>query len=67
VLALQQGQKTPEEWAAFVTQILAEQGQKIVKEGKPLDTPEEHMTELTTLAHEFALKQLPILKALQIL
>ena len=35
-LAIQQGKKKPEDWAAFVEQILASQGQKIVKEGKPL-------------------------------
>ena len=66
VLAIQQGKKKPEDWAAFVAQILASQGQKIVKEGKPLETPEENMTALMAQAHEFAVKQLPILKALQI-
>jgi len=66
ILAMQQGKKKPEEWAAFVAQILAAQGQKILKEGKPLETPEEHMAELTTQAHEFSVKQLPIFKALQI-
>ena len=67
VLAMQQGKKKPEDWAAFVAQILASQGQKIVKEGKPLETAEEHLAELTTQAHEFAVKQLPSLKALQII
>ena len=66
VLAIQQGKKKPEDWAAFVAQILAAQGQKIVKEGKPLETAEEQLAELTTQAHEFAVKQLNILKALQI-
>ena len=67
VLAMQQGKKKPEDWAAFVAQILASQGQKIVKEGKPLETAEEHLAELTTQAHEFAVKQLPSLKALQVI
>ena len=66
VLALQQGKKKPEDWAAFVEEILASQGQKIVKEGKPLETAEDQLAELTTQAHEFSVKQLPILKALQI-
>jgi hypothetical protein len=66
VLALQQGKKLPEDWAEFVAQILAIQGQKIVKEGKPLETAELQLAELTTQAHEFSVKQLPILKALQI-
>lgn len=66
VLAMQQGKKKPEDWAAFVSQILDAQGQKMVKEGKLLETPEEQLVELTTQAHEFEIKQLPILKALQI-
>jgi hypothetical protein len=66
VLAMQQGKKNPEDWAAFVSQILTAQGQKIVKEGKPLETAEEQLAELTSQAHEFSVKQLPIFKALQI-
>jgi SAM-dependent methyltransferase len=65
-LAIQQGKKKPEDWAAFVAQILASQGQKIVKEGKPLETTEQQLDELTSQATEFAKKQLPILKALQV-
>ena len=52
---------------AFVVQNLAEQGQKIFKEGKPLETQEEHMAELTTQVRDFATKQLPIMKALQVI
>jgi hypothetical protein len=66
VLAIQQGKKKPEEWAAFVSQLLIAQGQKIVKEGVALQTPEEHMKELTAQAQEFAAKLLPLLKALHI-
>jgi hypothetical protein len=66
VLAMQQGKKMPEDWAEFVAQILVIQGQKILKEGKPLETPEEQLAELTTQAHEVAVKLLPILKSLQI-
>lgn len=66
VLALQQGNKKPEDWAVFVAQILAAQGQKIIKDGKPIETAEEQLTELIAQANEFAVKQLPILKALQI-
>ena len=66
LLALQQGKKTPEDWAAFVAQILILQGQKIIKEGKPIETPEEQLAELITQANEFVLKQLIILKSLQI-
>ena len=67
LMAIQQGRKNPEDWATFVEQILASQGQWIVKDGKPLKTPQEQLTELTHQANEFSTKQLPILRALQIL
>jgi hypothetical protein len=67
MMALEQGKKKPEEWAQFTWQILAAQGQKIVKEGKALETPDENLAELTTQAHDFATKQLPIMKALQVI
>ena len=66
LLALSQGKKQPADWAQMVWQILLSQGQKIVKEGKTLETPEENLAELTEQATAFAAKQLPILKALQI-
>jgi SAM-dependent methyltransferase len=66
LLAINQGKKQPGEWAQFAWQILAAQGQKIVKEGQPLETPEENLAELAAQATAFAEKQLPILKALGI-
>lgn len=66
LMALEQGKKKPEELAGFVAQILAAQGQKISKDGKPLETAEENLAELTTQANEFALNSLPLYKALQI-
>jgi len=64
LLARSQGKKQPAEWAQFVGQLLALQGQSIVKEGKALGTPEENLAELNAQAATFAEKQLPILKAL---
>ena len=55
-----------EECAQFVWQILGGQGQKIIKEGKVLETEEENIKELTEQAIVFLEKQLPILKALQV-
>ena len=66
LLAMGQGKKPPAEWAQFTWQLLAAQGQKIVKEGKTLETPEENLAELSLQATAFAAKQLPIMKALQI-
>jgi hypothetical protein len=66
LLSLSQGKKQPAEWAQAVWQTIAAQGQKLVKEGKTLETAEENLAELTQQAQVFAEKQLPILKALQI-
>jgi hypothetical protein len=67
MLALGSGKKLPSEWAQYTWLILAAQGQKIVKDGKTLETAEENLAELTTQAHDFATKQLPIMKALQVI
>jgi SAM-dependent methyltransferase len=66
LLALSQGKKQPAQWAQGVWQVLSMQNQKIVKEGKTLETAEENLAELTAQADTFAAKQLPILQALQI-
>jgi hypothetical protein len=66
LLAKSQGKKQPAEWAEFVWQVLNQQGQRIVKEGKTLETAEENLAELTAQANTFAEKQLPILKGLGI-
>ena len=66
LLAIAQGKKQPTEWARLMWQILLSQGQKIIKEGKTLESSEENIAELTEQAQSFADKQLPILKALQV-
>ena len=47
--------------------VLAMQGQKILKDGKTLDTAEENLAELTKQAQDSSDKQLPIMKALGII
>jgi SAM-dependent methyltransferase len=66
LLAKSQGKKQPSDWAQFAWQVLTQQGQRIVKEGKTLETAEENLAELTAQANTFAEKQLPILKVLGI-
>jgi hypothetical protein len=66
LLALSLGKKLPAEWGQFTWQILAAQGQKIVKDGKPIETADENLAELNRQANEFATKNMPIMKALQI-
>lgn len=67
LLAMSQGAKQPADWAMVVWQIFSSQGQALLKEGKPISAPEENIAELTRQAQEFAEKQLPVLKALQII
>ena len=64
LLALAQGKKQPADWAAFCWTVLAGQGQRIIKDGKALETPAENIAELTAQAQAFADQQLPGLKAL---
>ena len=66
LLSIQHGKKQPADWAKDTWAILSAQGQRLLKEGKSLDTAEDNLAELTTQAQTFADKQLPILKALQI-
>jgi len=66
LLALQHGKTQPAEWVQFAWQILASQGQKLVKEGTALESVADNIAELTAQADTFAERQLPILKALQI-
>jgi len=66
LLARMQGKKTSKEWAQFTWQILQVQGQRLLKDGAPLQSPEENIAEIERQASEFERLRLPILVALQI-
>ena len=66
LLARAQGHKQAADWAQATWQTLAAQGQRLIKEGKPLETAEENRAELIAQAQAFAEKHLPTLKALQV-
>jgi len=66
LLAARKGRKQPAEWAEWAWEVLAAQGQRVVKEGKVLESPEENLAELQAQAVAFAEKRLSALKALQI-
>lgn len=66
ILGTKEGKKTPQDLAQYVWKILAIQNQRLIKEAKTLETPEENLAELTRQANDFIQKQLPILKVLQI-
>ena len=67
LLALLEGHQSPNAWAQFVWETLQMQGQRLVKEGKSIETPEENLAELTSNAIEFEQKRLPIIKSLKII
>lgn len=65
LMARELGKSTPQDWAQFAWQHLDAQGQRLIKDGKTLETPEENLHELNAQAVDLADK-LPILKALQL-
>jgi SAM-dependent methyltransferase len=67
LLALRMGQSQPSELAQTVWNILEPQGQKVKKENLTLETAEENLSELTSLASTFIQKKLPIFQALKII
>ena len=66
VQAIANGHKQPADWAAHAWQILAGQGQKLVKDGATIEADADNLAELNRQAAVFADKQLPILRALQV-
>lgn len=67
MLAILQNKKKTNEWAESAWKILAEQNQRVLKDGKPMESAEENLNELNRLALEFSAKRLPILKQLLII
>ena len=47
--------------------IIASQGQRIIKEGRTLESAEENIAEIKSMAEKFLDERVPILKALQII
>ena len=66
LLAREQGSEQPEQWAQYVWQVLAGQGQSLIKDGKTLEGAEANLAELTRQAQAFADQSLVVLKALGI-
>jgi hypothetical protein len=67
LLAMRNGKKQPQEWASEVWSVLAAQNQRLLKDGKALESAEDNIQELVNQANEFVRKRLPILQALQII
>ena len=65
--AYKAGRKTPEEFAQFAWEILAAQGQKLLKDGVALETPDENLRELLEQAKTFHDKSLVIMRGLKVI
>lgn len=66
LLSKQSGKKKPEEWAQDAWSILKAQGQRILKEGKPIESEDDNLKELVEQAKDFSNGRLRALQALQV-
>lgn len=64
LLARANGEKTPEDWARATWRQCAILGRRMVKDGRTLETADENIAELISLARSFAASYLPLLVAL---
>jgi hypothetical protein len=66
-MAYSEGLRDTPEWAKFAWGFLRSQGQRILREGKRLESEEDNLAELNTLAATFKTKLLPVLKAFEVI
>lgn len=64
--AMELGYDTPEKMAEYVWQSLARQAQRIVKDGKVIESEEENRAELEEQARNFVSKRLSLMKKLKV-
>ena len=67
LLSVKSGRATTQQMSEDVWHLVSSQGQKLVKEGKTLESKDENLAELAKQATEFLDKKLPIIKALKLL
>ena len=60
------GKESPTEWAQYAWIALSAGGERLMKDGKPIDKAEDNLRELEQRATELQDKRLPILKALMV-
>lgn len=64
LLARAEGKTEPAEWAAYAWDILAAQGEVVVKDGVPLEGADANLEDLRRRAEKFANDHLPVFEAL---
>ncbi len=66
MLAISQGKKQPQEWAQSAWAVLDSQNQRLLKDGKAIESADGNLATLNQQAQEFSEKRLPILQKLGI-
>jgi hypothetical protein len=64
--ALLGGATSPKAWAEYAWARISAMGQKLMKDGAPIEADADNLAELTRQAEEFAEKKLPIFRSLKI-
>jgi methyltransferase-like protein len=67
LLADRQGKKTHDEWAQFAWQHLAASNQRMMKDGKPIESDKENLAEIARRAKDFTEERLSVLKKLMVI
>lgn len=66
LLAISEGHRDPAEWPGFAWSILGPQGYRLLKDGKPLDDPQDNLAELAARAETFRSSRLSVCAQLKI-
>ena len=66
LIALAEGKTDPKEWANKAWEILSQQNQRLLKEGKAIESAEGNLEELTKQALTFQASRLAVLRELQV-
>lgn len=64
---ISRGMMTPKDLADDAWPILERQGQRLIRDGKPLEAAADNVQELMRVASEFLAKRLPVLRSLKVI
>lgn len=62
--SIARGRSAPQEWAVDIWPWMEQQGQRLMRNGKPIPTATENISELAAMGQEFAEKRLVLLDAM---
>ncbi len=64
LLAMAEGRRSRAEWAKYAWEAFAAQGQRLIKDGRTLESAEDNLAELAAQAEDFEAVRVPVLRAL---